>query len=116
MPGEFGGDYAEALLQLCEVPAFAAEDADSGLGLRDGVALAGDGLDEGDLPQPLGPRDGDVLAGVDGEVDVVEDDVVATGDVDVGEMEEGARRGLPACFKNNDRCVLLMLLSRRLMV
>ena len=30
--GEFGGDYAEALFELGEVPAFAAEDADFGFG------------------------------------------------------------------------------------
>jgi hypothetical protein len=41
-----------------------------------------------------------VLAGVDGEVDVVEDDVVAAGHVDVGQMQErrhsflGYRTGL----------------------
>ncbi len=29
-----------------------------------------------------------MFAGVDGEVDVVEDDVVAAGDVDVGQMQE----------------------------
>ena len=45
-------------------------------GLRsDGVALAGDGLDEGGFAAAVGAEDGDVLAGVDGEVDVVEDDV-----------------------------------------
>ena len=54
----------------------------------DGVALAGDGLDEGGFAAAVGAEDGDVLAGVDGEVDVVEDDVVAAGYVDVGQMQE----------------------------
>ncbi len=87
--GEFCGDYAEALFELGEVPAVAAEDADLGFGLGDGVALAGDGLDEGGLAAAVGAEDGDVFAGVDGEVDVVEDDVVAAGYVDVGQMKKG---------------------------
>ena len=67
----------------------------------DGVALAGDGLDEGGFAAAVGAEDGDVLAGVDGEVDVVEDDVVAAGYVDVSQMQErwhsflGYRRFVP---------------------
>ena len=88
--GELGGDYAEALFELGEVPAFAAEDADLVLvRVDDGVALAGDGLDEGGFAAAVGAEDGDVLAGGDGEVDVVEDDVVAAGYVDVLEREKG---------------------------
>ena len=83
--GEFGGDDAEAFLELGEVPAFAAEDADLRLRLDNRVALAGDGLDEGGFAAAVGAEDGDVLAGVDGEVDVVEDDVVAASHVDVGQ-------------------------------
>ncbi len=86
--GEFGGDDAEALFEFGEVPAFAAEDADLRFRLDDGVALAGDGLDEGGFAAAVGAEDGDVLAGVDGEVDVVEDDVVAAGHVDVCQMQE----------------------------
>jgi hypothetical protein len=87
-PGELGGDDAEAFFKFGEVPAFAAEDADFCLGLDDWVALAGDGLDEGGLAAAVGAEDGDVLAGVDGEVDVVEDDVVAACHVDLGQMQE----------------------------
>ena len=91
--GEFGGDYSEAFFEFGEVPAGAAEDADFVCGLafewRDGVALAGDGLDEGGFAAAVGAEDGDVLAGGYGEVDVVEDDVFSAGDVDVFEVQEG---------------------------
>ena len=90
--GEFGGDYAEALFEFGEVPAFAAEDADAGSLLDYGVALAGDGLDEGGFAAAVGAEDGDVLAGGDGEGDVVEDGVAAAGYVDVLEGEEGWHR------------------------
>ena len=93
--GEFGRDDAEALFKLGEVPALAAEDGDVstrvvGVGVRpgDGVALAGDGLDEGGLAAAVGAEDGDVLAGGYGEVDVVQDMIVAAGYVDVVEFKE----------------------------
>ena len=65
-----------------------AKDADLRFRMDDGVALAGDGLDEGGLTATVGAEDGDVLAGVDGEIDVVEDDVVSAGYVDVGQMKK----------------------------
>ena len=93
LTGELGGDYAEALFEFGEVPAVTTEDADAGFGLavawRDGVALAGDGLDEGGFAAAVGAEEGDVLAGGYGEVDVVEDDVFAAGNVDVLEMQKG---------------------------
>jgi hypothetical protein len=56
--------------------------------LDDGVALAGDGFDEGGFAATIGTENGDVLAGVDSEVDVVKNDVVTAGNVDVSEFEE----------------------------
>jgi len=87
--GQFGRDDAEALLELGEVPAGAAENADLGLRLGDWVALAGDGLDECGFAAAVGAEDGDVLAGVDGEIDVVEDNVFAASNVYVGQMQKG---------------------------
>ena len=69
-PGEFGGDYAEALFELGEVPAFAAKDGARFVsGMTMGVALAGDGLDEVDFPVAVEAEDGDVRpwAASDGE-------------------------------------------------
>ena len=88
LAGKFGRDNAEALFEFGEVPAVAAEDAYLGFRLGDWVALAGDGLDEGGLTAAVGAEDGDVLAGVDGEIDVVEDDVLAAGYVYVGQMKK----------------------------
>ena len=80
---QFGGDDAKALLELSEVPARAAEDADFSIRLGDGVALAGDGLDESGLAAAVRPENGDVLTGVDGEIDVVEDNVFPASYIDV---------------------------------
>ncbi len=77
------------LAELGEVPAGAAEDADFHAFLHDGVEFAGHGADEGGFAAAVGAKDGDVFAGLDGEVDVVEDDLVAQGDVDVGHFQEG---------------------------
>ena len=90
--GEFGGDYAQALFEFGKVPALAAEDADAGFRLDYGVTLAGDGLDESGFSAAVGAEDGDVLAGGDGEGDVVEDGVAAASYVDVLEGEEGWHR------------------------
>jgi hypothetical protein len=89
LAGEFGLDDAEAAFEFGEVPALAAEDADEGVGEGQGVALAGDGFDEGGFAAAVGAEDGDVFAGFDAEGDVVEDDVVAAGYVDVLKFEEG---------------------------
>jgi hypothetical protein len=59
----------------------------------DGVELAVHGADEGGFAAAVGAEDGDVFAGLDGEVDVVEDDAVAGGYVDVAHVEEGMRTG-----------------------
>jgi len=86
--GEFRGDDTEALLEFGKVPALATEDADLRFRLGNWIALAGDGLDEAGFAATVGAEDGDVLSGVDGEIDVVEDDVVTAGDIDVGQMQE----------------------------
>ena len=51
---------------------------------NDGVDFAVHGANEGGFAAAVGSEDGDVFAGGDGEVDVVEDDGVAEGYVDVG--------------------------------
>jgi hypothetical protein len=47
LAGELGGNDAEVGAELGDVPPFAAEEAELGGGRDDGVALAGEGLDEG---------------------------------------------------------------------
>ena len=88
LAGKFGGDDAEALLEFGEIPALAAKDADLGFRLDDRVALAGDGLDESGFAAAVGAENGDVLAGVDAEIDVVKDEVVAAGYVYVSQFEK----------------------------
>lgn len=85
--------------ELGEVPAGAAKDLDLGAGLGcvcdvaggglDGVELAVHGADEGGFAAAVGPEDDEVFAGLDGEIDVVEDDAVSGGYGDVAEVEEG---------------------------
>src|ERR1700744_283684 len=87
--GKFGRDDSEAFLQLRQVPAFATENADLRIRLDDGVALAGDGLDEGRFAAAVGAEDRDVLAGANSEVDVVEHDIVATGHIDMLKFQKG---------------------------
>src|SRR6202035_1422920 len=70
-----------------------AEDADPGVGGDQGITLAGHGLDQGRFAASVGSEDGDVFSAADREVDVVEDGVVAAGDGDVFEGEEGLGRG-----------------------
>jgi len=91
------GDDAEVLPELGEVPAAAAEDADFGEGMvragDGGVELAGHCADEGGFAATVGAEDSDVFAGLDGEVDVVEDVAVAEGYVDVSHLQERVLRG-----------------------
>ena len=101
--GKLGGDNAEAFLELGEVPAAAAEDADLSLGLGNRVALAGDGFDESGFTAAIGAEDGDVFAGVDGEVDVMEDDVFAAGYVDVRKAQEGFGHKVRIAWCDGDR-------------
>lgn len=98
--GEFGGDDAEALLQLGQVPALAAEDADAHLGRDQRIALAGHGLDECGFTAAVGPENGDVLARLDAQVDVVQNDIVATCDADMFEEKEGLGGLRGHLFKN----------------
>lgn len=87
--GEIGGDDAEALAKFGEIPAPAAEDADGGLRLNERVEFTGDGFEQGGFAAAVGAKDGEVFAGVKGEVDVVEDGGTAARDVDVLEGEDG---------------------------
>jgi hypothetical protein len=90
--GEIGRDNTEHLFEFGEIPALAAEEGDAGLRLacfgNQWVALAGDGLDEGGLTAAVGAQDGDVLAGMDGEIDVVKDNPLSAGDVNVVKIEK----------------------------
>lgn len=94
LAGKLGGDDAEVGAELGDVPAAAAEEEQLGRVRDDGVALAGDGFDEGGLAASVGAEDGDVLAGSDAEGDGMEDNVVAAGDGDVAHEEEIEMRGL----------------------
>jgi len=85
---EFGGDDAEVGTELGDVPARAAEETEIGRGGDDGVALAGEGFDEGGFAAAIGTEDGKVFTVGDAEGDGVEDDVVAAGDTDVAHEEE----------------------------
>ena len=71
-----------------KVPPVAAEDANTHAGLDDRVNLAGHGEDERGFAAAVGPENGHVLAGADGEVDVVEHDAIAAGHVDLAKLEE----------------------------
>ena len=81
--------------ELGEVPAAAAEDGDLGAGKAgfgdERVEFAVHGADEGGFAAAVGAEDGDVFAGLDGEVDVVQDNAVAEGDVDVLHLKEELR-------------------------
>lgn len=92
--GEFGGDDAEVGAELGNVPTLAAEEAQLRGGCDDGVALAGDGLDEGGFAAAVGTEDGKVFAVGDAQGDVVKDDVVAAGDRDIAHEEEVGWGGL----------------------
>ena len=91
-------DDAEVVAEVGEVPAAAAEDGDFGAGKAgfwdERVELAVHGADEGGFAASVGAEDGDMFAGLDGEVDVVEDDAVAEGDVDVLHPKEWECFGL----------------------
>ena len=103
LEGERFGDDAEVFAELGKVPAGAAEDEDFRAGLvgvgvvsggwLDGVELTVHGADEGGFAAAIGAEDGEVFAGVDGEVDVVEDYGVSGGDGDVAEVEKGGFGG-----------------------
>ena len=89
-----GADHAEVAAQFGEVPALPAEDAHDHSRLEDGIELAGDGQNERGFAAAIGTEDGDVLAGADSEIDVVEHDTVAAGDADVAEAKEFRRTDL----------------------
>jgi len=106
LTGKFGGDDAEVSTELRDVPALAAKKEQFRGGGDDGVALAGDGFDEGGFATAVGAEDGEVLAAGDAQGDGVEDDVVAAGDADVAHKEEvgGRRWGKPVHPKIMAEC------------
>lgn len=80
LAGEFRGDDAEMGAELRDVPARAAQQPQLSGGRDDGVALAGEGLDERGFAATIGAENGDVFPVGNAEGDVVEDNVVAAGD------------------------------------
>ena len=62
---QFGGDHAEPLAQLEDVPALAAKDAGAHSLAGDGITLAGHGLDQSGFAAAIGAEDGDVFAARD---------------------------------------------------
>ncbi len=56
--------------------------------LDDGIDLAGNGQDQRGLAASVGAKDGDMLAGANGEVHVVENDAIAARDVNIPQFEK----------------------------
>jgi hypothetical protein len=88
LAGEFGRDDTEMGAELRDIPALAPEQEQLHFGHDDGVALAGDGANERGFAAAVGAEDGDVLALLDAEGKIVQDDVVAARDADVLHEEE----------------------------
>src|SRR6202042_706683 len=86
-----GADYAKVAAKLGKVPTLAPEDADHHARLNDGIELAGHGENERGFAAAVGPENGDVLAGADAEIDVVQDNAIAARDVDRAHFEKGLR-------------------------
>jgi hypothetical protein len=86
-----GADYAEMAAQLGQIPTLAAEDADEHSGLNDGIELAGHGENERGFAAAVRPENGDVLAGANVEIDVVQNNAIAARDVDRAHFEKGLR-------------------------
>ena len=83
-----GAHHAKMPAELREVPAVAAEDADTHAGLDDGIDLAGDGEDEGGFAATVGSENGHVFAGANRQVHVVQHDAIAACDVDMLELKK----------------------------
>ncbi len=90
------------LSQLGQVPAVAAKNADPHPRLHDGVDLTSNGQDQGGLAAAVGAQDGDMLTGTEVEVDVVENDTIATRHVYVFQFE----KLILIDWSNNIACVL----------
>lgn len=88
LTGKFSRDYTEALLEFGKIPALAAKDADLRFGLDDRIALAGNSLNEGGFTAAIRAKNGDVLTGVDAEIDIVEDEVFTAGYIYVTQFEK----------------------------
>lgn len=72
------GDDAQVGAQVEDVPPGLPEDQEGGLAVRphQGVVLAGDEADERGFARAVGAQDGQVLAGADLEVQVLQDGLV----------------------------------------
>jgi len=79
--------------ELRDVPTVATEEAELGGRRDDGVALAGNGFDECGFTAAVGTEDGHVFAVGDAQRNIVQNDVVATGDGDIAHEEKVGRIG-----------------------
>ena len=84
---EVVADEAEVVAEVKYVPVGGAEDFERGFGAEQRVAFAGDGFNESRFAAAIGAEDGDVFAGVDGEVEAVEGAASAAFDEYVFEFE-----------------------------
>ena len=83
-----GADHAEVAAQLGQIPALAAEDAHAHSRSDDGIELAGHGEDERGFSASVGAENGDVLAGADAEVDVVQHHAITARHVHVAQFKK----------------------------
>lgn len=86
-------DDAEVTAQLNEIPTLTPEDAHVHVGLDDGIELAGHREDKRGFSATIGTEDGDVLASTNRQVDVTQDDTLASRDVDAAHFEKFVRAG-----------------------
>ena len=88
LAGEIRADNSEVLSQFGQVPAIAAKDAHAHARPNYGIDLARNGKDQRGFAASIGAKDGDMLTGANGQVDVVEHDAIAARYVDVFESEK----------------------------
>src|SRR5271170_4980711 len=72
LAGQMRFDDAQVLAELGDIPALATEQLNARFRRDDGIALAGNGLDERGFPAAIGAENGNMLSGCDAEADVVE--------------------------------------------
>ena len=91
-PGqEIVGDDTEQRAQLKHIPSGLTEDGHARSFPGHGITLAGDGLDQSGLATPVRPQNGDMLAVLDAQREIVEHNLVASHDLDVFQVQECGR-------------------------
>ena len=76
--GKIGGDDAQPLAQLENLPAFPAENAHARARLRQGIAFTGHGFDQRGLAAAVGAQQSDVLSGGDAQGDIMKHNLKAS--------------------------------------